>query len=121
AKKYGGGGHSKASGCTLTKEAFQQFVVETFELDPLKEDARYNEHNVRESSFGTMYRDREQHIYFIYPVGEDQWAITKDKTKINESFTSYKEAERFLKRKTQCWLVTDQAFVTYLKGIVKEK
>ena len=121
AQKYGGGGHSKASGCTMTTEAFQQFVVNTFELDSLKEDARYNEHNVRESSFGTMYRDREQHVYFIYPMNESQWGMTKDKMKTNESFESYEEAERFLKRKTQSWLVTDRAFVTYLKGMINSK
>lgn len=118
---YGGGGHAKASGCTITLEAFQQFAAETFELEPLKEDARYNEYNVKESRFGTMYRDREQHTYFIYPMNDEKWVVQQDDEKMEKEFASFAEAERYLKRNKAAWLVTDQVFVSYLMGIVKKK
>lgn len=118
---YGGGGHAKASGCTITLDAFQNFVLDTFELEPLKEDARYNEHNVKASSFGTMYRDRDQHTYFIYPIDGETWGIKKDGKKIETDFESFAAAERHLKRTEAAWLVTDRVFVSYLMGIVREK
>ncbi|WP_252504231.1 hypothetical protein [Sporosarcina sp. Marseille-Q4943] len=39
AGQYGSGGHAKASGCSLSKEAFQTFVLDTFHLEPIREDA----------------------------------------------------------------------------------
>lgn len=37
---FGGGGHQKAAGCSLTVEAYKQFVLETFHLEPIPEDAK---------------------------------------------------------------------------------
>lgn len=62
---YGGGGHQKAAGCNLTEETYQIFVQNTFQLDPMPQDAKYNRYNVKESSFGTMYADADDNNYFI--------------------------------------------------------
>ncbi len=47
AGRFGGGGHAKASGCSLTEEAYKQFVAETFHLKPLHEDAKRNRYNLK--------------------------------------------------------------------------
>jgi len=119
ASKYGGGGHSKASGCTMTLEAFQQFVANTFELLPLKEDANQNRYNIKASSFGTLYKDREDHTYLIYPVHEEKWKIEKNNRPTDQPFESFAEAEKFLKRRKAAWLVRDDVFVHYLMDKVK--
>lgn len=121
AGKYGGGGHAKASGCTMTLEAYQQFVANTFELEPLKEDAKWNRYNVKQSSFGTLYKDRDNYTYLIYPLNEGEWGIEKNNVKTDPAFESFTEAEQFLKRNKAAWLASDEVFVRYLIGIVKGK
>ncbi|MCG7345658.1 oligoribonuclease [Sporosarcina sp. ACRSL] len=111
---FGGGGHAKASGCSLTQEAFQQFVLDTFHLEPLREDARRNRYNVKQSSFGSLYKNRTEESFFVYPETDQVWAIEQNNSKLEQTFTSFEEAERFLKRNYEAWLVRDDAFVNYL-------
>lgn len=47
AAKYGGGGHQKAAGCSLTEEAYKQYVVATFHIEPIPEDAKRNRYNIK--------------------------------------------------------------------------
>src|SRR5699024_2985816 len=119
AAHYGGGGHAKASGCALTKEAYKQFVAEAFELQPLREDARQNRYNVKQSSFGTLYKNRTDHKFFLYPEHDGSWMIEKNKAKMEQTFASFAEAEKFLKRNEEAWLVKDDMFVEYLKERAK--
>ena len=114
AGQFGGGGHAKASGCSMSKEAFQQFVLDTFHLEPIREDARRNRYNVKQSSFGTLYKNRTEDSFFIYPVSDEVWAIEQNNTALEQSFASFEEAESFLKRNYEAWLVRDDAFVNYL-------
>jgi oligoribonuclease NrnB/cAMP/cGMP phosphodiesterase (DHH superfamily) len=119
AGNYGGGGHAKASGCSLTDEAYKQFVMDTFHIEALREDARNNRFNLKRSSFGTLYKDRAENLYLLHPLNEQEWAITKNKTRISETFASYEDGESFLKRTFAAWLVKDDGFVHYLMDEVK--
>ncbi|MED3550813.1 oligoribonuclease [Cytobacillus praedii] len=119
AGKYGGGGHAKASGCSLTDETYKQYVTDTFHLDPLREDARQNRFNLKRSSFGSLYQDRANNLFLLYPLNEQEWAITENKTQMAGTFPSYEDGESFLKRTFAAWLVKDDVFVHYLMDEVK--
>lgn len=124
AGKFGGGGHAKAAGCTLTNETYKKFVADTFPLYPLREDARGNHFNLKQSPAGTLYKNRADDIFFIYPEADDNWLIEQNQTKMKQNFPSFSEAEKFLKRKYETWLCKDEEFVNYLmeevsKGRVK--
>ncbi|MBW8348777.1 oligoribonuclease [Bacillus sp. IITD106] len=119
ASHFGGGGHAKASGCSLVDEAYKKFVLETFHLEPLREDAKRNRYNLKRSLFGSLYKNRMEEIFLIYPLNECDWAIDQYKTKMNETFSSFDEAETFLKRNYGAWLVRDDTFVNYLMEEVK--
>ncbi|CAM4078690.1 DHH family phosphoesterase [Lederbergia lenta] len=118
---FGGGGHAKASGCSMNEEAYKKFVVETFHVEPLREDAKRNHYNVKRSSFGSLYKNKKESIFLIYPVNEYEWAIDKNKTKMDLTFTSFDEAEGHLKRNDTAWLVRDEVFVNYLMDEIKKK
>ncbi|MBM7570867.1 DHH family phosphoesterase [Aquibacillus albus] len=118
---FGGGGHEKASGAILTEEAYKQFVAKTFVLEPLKEDAKRNRFNQKDSSFGTLYKDRSDNIFLLYQRSEREWAIEKNHEDMEKAFSSFDEAEIFLKRKYQAWLERDEAFVSYLIHEVNKK
>ncbi|MEK3886155.1 DHH family phosphoesterase [Bacillus sp. FSL K6-3431] len=122
---FGGGGHAKASGCSLTEEAYKQFVVETFHLEPLREDAKRNRYNLKRSAFGSLYKNRMDEVFFLYPLNESDWAMDHNKIKLEQTFTSFDEGESFLKRNHAAWLVRDDTFVSYLinkvKGIESDK
>ncbi len=111
---FGGGGHAKASGSSLTKEAYAQFVLETFNLDPLREDARRNRYNLKHSSFGCLYKNQTEEIFFLYPSGESEWVIEKNKKILDSKFESFDDGEKYLKRNYATWLVRDDTFVKYL-------
>ncbi len=64
---FGGGGHAKASGCSLTEDAYKQFVLETFHIEPLREDAKRNRYNLKESTFGSLYKNRMEDIFLSFP------------------------------------------------------
>ena len=116
---YGGGGHAKASGCSLSDEAFKHFVTKTFHHDRLREDAKQNRYNLKHSSFGSLYKDRTEKTFLLYPEKEGEWIIEENKTKMKQTFTSFEEGEKFLKRNYAAWLVRDDAFVNYLLEEVK--
>ncbi|MFE8697622.1 DHH family phosphoesterase [Cytobacillus sp. FJAT-53684] len=120
AGQYGGGGHAKASGCSLTEVAYKQFVTETFHIEPLREDARHNRYNLKSSSFGTLYQDRAETLFLLYPLSEQEWAIDKNQVKLADTFESFEEGESYLKRQFAAWLVKDEAFVKYLMNEVKK-
>ena len=111
---FGGGGHAKASGSSLTKEAYAQFVLETFNLDPLREDARRNRYNIKHSLFGCLYKNQTEEIFFLYPSGESEWVIEKNKKILDSKFESFEDGEKYLKRNYATWLVRDDTFVKYL-------
>jgi len=118
---FGGGGHQKASGSTLSDEAYKQFVVETFHLEPINEDAKRNRYNLKQNSFGSLYKNRSEDVFLLYPKNDQDWLIKKNKTKLEQTFTSFDEGEKYLKRIYQAWLVRDDKFVEYLIQEVKKR
>ena len=114
AGRFDGGGHAKASGCKLTDEAYKLFIADTFHFNPLREDTKRNRYNTKHSSFGSMYKNREEVIFLIFPEDNDTWIIEQNNTKINQSFASFEDAEKFLKRNYEAWLVKDELFISYL-------
>ena len=117
---YGGGGHQKASGSMLTDEAYKRYVLDTFPLEPIQEDAKRNRYNVKNSTFGSIYKNRKGDVLFIYPK-KDRWIVEKNKKEINQSFSNFDEAEIFVKRNFEVSLVRDDLFVDYLIQEVKKK
>ncbi|MBY0120327.1 DHH family phosphoesterase [Bacillus sp. S/N-304-OC-R1] len=112
---YGGGGHAKAAGCSLTKEAYRHFAAETFQLEPLREDAKFNRYNLKNSSsFGSLYKSRNEDLFLIFLNENQTWSIKQNNKKTNHDYSSFQEAENFLKRKYAAWLVKDDTFVEYL-------
>ncbi|WP_455931176.1 DHH family phosphoesterase [Priestia aryabhattai] len=116
---YGGGGHAKAAGCSLTNEAYNQFVTDTFHLDPVREDARRNRYNLKESSSGSLYETQNDDMFLVSLQNEDEWIIENSKGALTHTFISFKEAETFLKRNYAAWLVRDDIFVKYLIKYIK--
>lgn len=111
---FGGGGHAKAAGCSLNEEAYKQYVVETFHLEPLREDAKRNRYNLKRSTFGSLYRNGADEIFFLTSASENEWFIEKDHIKMQQTFSTFDEGEKFIKRNYMAWLVRDDAFVSYL-------
>ncbi|RDZ11028.1 oligoribonuclease [Priestia megaterium] len=117
---YGGGGHAKAAGCSLTNEAYNQFVTDTFHLDPVREDAKRNRYNLKESSSGSLYETQNDDMFLVSLQNEDEWIIENSKGLSINTFKSFKEAEIFLKRNYAAWLVRDDIFVKYLIRYIKK-
>ncbi|MGE7692925.1 DHH family phosphoesterase [Lysinibacillus sp. NPDC094177] len=120
AAEFGGGGHQKAAGCSLTDEAYEQYVAQTFHIEPIPEDAKRNRYNLRFSSFGTLYKNLKEEIFLLYSISDFDWIIEKNKLPLDQIFTSFYEAEWFLKRNYQAWLVKDELFVDYLMEEAKK-
>jgi len=120
ASRYGGGGHQKASGSFLTDEAYKHFVLNTFQLEPIQEDAKRNLYNVKSSTFGTLYKNKKDDSFFLYPK-KDLWVIEKNKVVQKQNFRTFEEGEKFIKRNFEAWLVKDDSFVNYLIQEVKKK
>ncbi|WP_106497908.1 DHH family phosphoesterase [Lentibacillus sp. Marseille-P4043] len=117
---FGGGGHEKASGSILTDAAYKQFVAKTFPLEPLHEDTKRNRFNVKESTFGTLYNSRSDDLFLLYPKNNHEWMIERNKVNVKETFTSFVEGEKFLKRNYEVWLARDDVFVHYLMEEVRK-
>jgi uncharacterized protein len=107
ARKYGGGGHPKASGSEMNREAFEKFVVSAFNLPILKPDTERNELNLKGAPYGTSYQNATGEVSYIKPTTGDNFFVVHNGVKQNEVFTTYEEAERHVKRKFISWLRFD--------------
>jgi oligoribonuclease NrnB/cAMP/cGMP phosphodiesterase (DHH superfamily) len=113
AGQYGGGGHAKASGCSMTEDVFRLYVAEAFRLEPMRLDAFRNMHNLKASRYGTLYEGRKDARFFVYPH-EDEWIVERNGERMDETFASFEQAERLIKRNHAAWLVRDDVFVRFL-------
>lgn len=111
---FGGGGHAKASGASMSKEAFDLYVVESYHKEPLREDARHTRYNVKGSEFGTIYRAPEGDLYYLYPAGDGRWGVERNGNRLEETYGSFADAEKALKRERGVWLLNDDQFVKFL-------
>lgn len=116
AGKYEGGGHQKAAGCNLTEKAFKQFVEQTFYSEPIKRDAPNNQLNVKESEAGTLYTTRDKQNIFLKPNENHEWVLEINHKQQSQSFTSFQETERYIKRRFGAWLNFDDKFEDYVKA-----
>ncbi|MDP4084843.1 MAG: DHHA1 domain-containing protein [Bacillota bacterium] len=114
ATRFGGGGHKKASGCEMTKEAFEKFVVNVFSIPPIKADPDHNEINVKETSYGTSYENQKGEFTYIRPNIDKGYEIIYDRKKLNQNFETFWDAEKFVKRNYNSWLRFDTEYVPYL-------
>ncbi|WP_366249758.1 DHHA1 domain-containing protein [Terribacillus aidingensis] len=120
AGNYGGGGHQKASGASLTDEAFELFVKNAFDLQTLRPDATENRFNVPENDLGTLYVN-EQNDKFLIVQQNRKFYIMKNQQPAEIGFDSFEEAEKHLKREELAFLVTDHRYVRYLSERVKKQ
>ncbi|OIJ13411.1 oligoribonuclease [Anaerobacillus alkalilacustris] len=114
AGEYGGGGHAKASGCSLTTEAYEYFVAEPFKIDPMKADAYRNQYNIKQSLHGCLYENRDEDQFFVFNTAANKWQVEWNGSLIEESFHTFQEAENYIKRNYSAWLVRDEVFVQFL-------
>lgn len=119
AAKFGGGGHAKASGCTMNEEAYKLYVTNTFHLEPLREDAKHNRYNLKDNSFGTLYENKKGDKFLLRPLNAHEWIIEKNRFKLEPTFPSFLEGEKYIKRNEAAWLAGDEVYVHYLMDEVK--
>ncbi|UPJ18282.1 oligoribonuclease [Bacillus cereus] len=116
AGQFGGGGHAKASGCSMGKEAFQLFVNDIFPLDPMKQDAFKNRYNNKNSPQGSLYENKKGDKFFIFAKDESRWILEINGNPNQEIFEDFQAAENFIKRNSAAWLVRDDVYVDFLKN-----
>lgn len=119
AAKFDGGGHAKASGCTLNEQAYKLFVADAFPLEPLKQDAPKNVFNVKESPNGVLYDSKEKGVLFLLPKDGGTWQVENKEKLMEKTFSSFQEAETFIKRSFAAWLVKDDEYVNFLVENIK--
>ncbi|WP_066313610.1 DHH family phosphoesterase [Bacillus sp. FJAT-29814] len=119
ARGYGGGGHPKASGADLTKEAFKTFIVNVFALLPLKPDAERNEFNLKESEWGSGYENHKGELTYIYPSGDGDFYVFHNGEKLPPQFSTFMEAEKFVKRNYSSWLRYDREFLKEMAELLR--
>lgn len=112
ASKYGGGGHAKAAGCSLTQDAYKEFIEKPFPLKPLKIDSPHNKMNIKQHC--SLYENYEKDQYLLYKDKEDIWKVEKNHQQLSNHFTSYEDAERFIKRSFSVFLSKDEKLLHYL-------
>ncbi|MBD0378821.1 DHH family phosphoesterase [Paenibacillus sedimenti] len=110
---YGGGGHAKAAGCSLTEEAYQLYVAKPFPMEPIRADATKNAFNLKSSVYGSLYENRNDQQAFIFPSA-GKWEIDVDGVELNRSFSTFEEAEHYVKREYAAWLARDETYVAFL-------
>jgi oligoribonuclease NrnB/cAMP/cGMP phosphodiesterase (DHH superfamily) len=115
AKRFGGGGHPKASGCELSPDTFSKFVVNVFELPTLKPDPQRNELNVKAAEYGTVYQNRKKEFYYIKPQ-ESEYVVVHNGKMMEQSFESFEQAERFVKRNFVVSLCFDDECLKLISG-----
>ncbi|CAG7629099.1 DHH family phosphoesterase [Paenibacillus allorhizosphaerae] len=113
AGRYGGGGHAKAAGCSMTEEAYRLYVAGSFPIEPMRADAFKNKFNLKNSEFGSLYENRKEQSLFIFNT-DNGWAIDVDGSELDESFSTFEEAERHAKRHYAVWLARDEVYIGYL-------
>ncbi|MFD1781402.1 DHH family phosphoesterase [Fredinandcohnia salidurans] len=120
AKRFGGGGHPKASGCSLGDTAFELFVKNTFPLYAIRHDAPENQLNLKENDNGTLFVNRKGEKSFIFKK-DVRWVIHHDKKTLDAKFSTFEEAERFVKRQFASGLAFDNELLAYIGEHLNKK
>ncbi|MCH1626325.1 DHH family phosphoesterase [Fredinandcohnia quinoae] len=120
AKRYGGGGHPKASGCSMGDTAFELFVKNPFSIYSIRHDAPQNILNMKETENGTLLVNRKGEKSFVFLNQDGKWRIHHEKGLLEQSFDKYDEAERFIKRQFASGLAFDNELLTFLGDVLKK-
>ncbi len=118
AGQFGGGGHAKASGCTLNEEVYRLYVAEPFPLEPIRQDAFKNQYNIKGSRAGSLYENRQGDQFMVFQEN-DSWYFELNNDSRSDAYASFNEVERDIKREHQAWLVRDDVFVRWLMEHMK--
>ncbi|MBD8068021.1 DHH family phosphoesterase [Bacillus sp. PS06] len=122
AQKFGGGGHPKASGCSLDDETFLLFVQNVFPIPSLKLDALKNELNQRGLKNGSLYTNKQDDkSYVFYHEQQQTWMIYHNHQLINQLFSTFEDAERYIKRQYATGLAFDNDLIHFLADVLKKK
>ena len=116
AGKFGGGGHAKASGCTMNETAYKLFVQEVFPLDPSRLDAPKNLHNVKNNPDGSLYENQSREKWFIKQLNS-QWIVENKNKTLPLTFNEFIEAEHFVKRQYTAALARDDQYAEFIKNL----
>jgi uncharacterized protein len=116
AEKFGGGGHAKASGCTMNETAYRLFVQEVFPLDPSRLDAPKNQHNVKNNPDGSLYENQSREKWFIKQLNS-QWIVENKNKTLPLTFKEFIEAEHFVKRQYTAALARDDQYAEFIKNL----
>ncbi|MEK3734921.1 MULTISPECIES: DHH family phosphoesterase [Paenibacillus] len=114
AMRYGGGGHAKAAGCTITEEVYRLYAAEPFELEPIRFDAVRNQFNVKGAESGVLYESWGEDLLFVYAQA-GEWVIEWNGESLPFRFSTFHDAERHMKRQYGAWLARDDVYVQMLK------
>lgn len=96
-------------------DAYKLFVQDIFPLDPLRQDAFKNKYNNKSAKQGSLYENKKGDKFFIFAEADDKWILEMNGKPVRESYRNFLQAENFIKRKYQTWLVNDDIYVDYLK------
>lgn len=116
AKRYGGGGHPKASGCELSPSAFEKFVVNVFDIPPIKQDPEKNVLNIKGANWGTVYQNWKREFSYLIPQANGACKIVHNGEKLLQTFETFAAAERFIKRNFSSWLSYDAEVLKLLSA-----
>lgn len=114
AMRYGGGGHAKASGCTMSDVVFRLFVEETFDLEPVRGDAERNRFNVKGTETGVLYESSGEDMIYVYLSEPGKWSLEWNGELLPFQFSTFADAERHIKRNYGAALARDEAFVNMM-------
>ncbi|WP_078546452.1 DHH family phosphoesterase [Litchfieldia alkalitelluris] len=120
AQKFGGGGHPKASGCSIDEEAFNIFVKDVFPLSAVQMDAPKNELNLRELK-GSLYINRDHLKTYVFYTEKGNWKIYQNKQLLEPVFETYSDAEKFVKRHFSSGLAFDNYLIGFLAEVLDKK
>ena len=76
-------------------------------MGPIRSDANKNTFNTKNSVYGSLYENRNEQQVFIFPSG-GRWEVDVDGVESNQHFSTFEEAERYVKREYAAWLVRDE-------------
>ncbi|MBB5325880.1 oligoribonuclease NrnB/cAMP/cGMP phosphodiesterase (DHH superfamily) [Anoxybacillus tepidamans] len=115
AKRFGGGGHPKASGCLMDEHTFSSFAMTAFHLPPIYHDAEQNRYNIKEHHEGIFFKNNEEQWFLLFYDEQNKWIVLCDDDPSIPSFLSFEEAERWVKRHFAAGLAEDALVIDYLQ------
>ena len=116
AGKFGGGGHAKASGCSMNENAYKLLVHEVFPLDPSRLDAPKNQQNVKNNPEGSLYENQSREKWFI-KQHNNQWIVENKSKTLPLTFNEFIDAEHFVKRQYTAALARDDQYAEFIKSL----